>query len=401
MSWRLAVAVVVALAQTSEAARPRRRPRPRPRPPATAATPAPTVTASSVATTEERLQKVQERRKGLESELQELRGQERSLLGQVQSLEVEVKLRTEELREIQLVLRKAHQEMDAAVKRAEALERTLDAARPVVRSRARALYKLGELSYVRLLLSVERPSEIFRGYRFVTTLAREDRERVAAFRNDLNALGATRDELAKKTREALALQGEVEKRRRRLDEDRTRKTALLTQIVERKETHAAFLEELEEAEGTLRQLLSGVEEEGSAAVPIAALQGSLPWPVEGRVRIPFGLRKHPRFDTHTLHNGIEIAAETGTPVRAVHEGSVLYAARFRGYGLMVIVDHGNKHHSLYAHLEDAAVETKQVVKAGDVIGSVGSGLEGTGLYFELRYAGRPVDPADWLMRAGR
>src|SRR5687768_13540428 len=190
--------------------------------------------AAGPASTDERLRKVQERRKALEQDLAQLRGQEKSLLGEVERLEVEVRLRAEELREIQIGLQRTQEQMDATVKRVSELEAQVERERPVLSARARALYKLGELSYLRMLLSVEKPSDIFRGYRFVTALARRDNLRIAAFRADLKALAATRADLEARTREAITLREGRERARRALDADRRRKTALLTQIVEKK-----------------------------------------------------------------------------------------------------------------------------------------------------------------------
>ncbi|MBI3931872.1 MAG: peptidoglycan DD-metalloendopeptidase family protein [Acidobacteria bacterium] len=328
-----------------------------------------------------------------------LRKQEKSLLGEVERLELEERLRTEELREIRLLLERTHAHMDRIVRRARDLERSVDQTRPVLAARARALYKLGELSYLRLLLSVERPSDFFRGYRYVTALARRDNQRMAAFRGDLAALATTRAELETRTQEALALRAGLERARRNLEADRKRKTELLTQIVGKKETHAAYLQELEEAEAKLRQLLLGLAE-GEVAVPIAAFRGTLAWPAAGRVRVPFGRRKHPKFDTYTVQNGMEIEAPSDAPVAAVHEGTVVFADRFRGYGLMVVLDHGGKHHSLYAHLGETTVKPGRRVLAGETVGTVGvAGLEGgPGLYFEMRFQGRPEDPGDWLKR---
>ena len=346
--------------------------------------------------TDERLRRIAERRKALERDLARLRGQERSLLGEVEGLELEVRLRAEQLRETQVTLERAQGELDTTLKRVRQLETAIAEARPVLAARARALYKLGELSYLRILLSVNRASDLFNGYRFVTALARRDKERMAAFRADLAELTTSRALLEKQTREAMDLRQQLERARRSLEADRQRKTDLLTRIVEQKETQAAYLKELEEAESKLRALLDGLAT-GDVAIPIAVYKGSLPWPVSGRVRVPFGRRKHPKFDTYTLQNGIEIEASEGTPVQAVHEGSVAFAELFRGYGLMVVLDHGGRHHSLYAHLAEARVKTGDRVSAGDVIGSVGStGLEESGLYFEMRFQGKPHDPLDWL-----
>ena len=361
-----------------------------------AATPSPSPSPAPAAS--DRLRQIQERRKVLEQELGRLRTREKSLLGEVERLEVEELLRTAQLKETEILLERTNAELAATVKRVRELARSVEEARPILAARARALYKLGELSYLRLLLSVDHPSDIFRGYRFVTTLARRDNERLAAFRRDLAALAVTRSELEARTQQALALRGELTRTRQSLAADRKRKSELLTQIVEKKELHAAYLKELDEAEAKLSRFLEGLGE-GEVSVPVAAFRGSLPWPLGGRVRIPFGLRKHPRFDTYTTHNGIEIEAPLEQAVAAVHEGTVVFADRFQGYGLMVVLDHGGKHHSLYAHLSDIAVRVGQRLAAGETVGTVGEGLEGTGLYFEMRFQGRPEDPMEWLKRA--
>ena len=118
--------------------------------------------------TDERLRRVRERRLSIERDLARLRGQEKSLLAEVERLDLEVRLRTEQLRETQIVLHRANEQMDATVRRLKDLEASVAQARPQLAARARALYKMGELSYVRMLLSVERPSDMFRGYRFVS-----------------------------------------------------------------------------------------------------------------------------------------------------------------------------------------------------------------------------------------
>jgi septal ring factor EnvC (AmiA/AmiB activator) len=349
-------------------------------------------------TDEERLAKVRERRAALEQDLARLRGEEKSLLGEVEQLELELRLRTEELTEIQIGLRRTRARLDATVARVRQLETSLAAARPALAAHARALYKLGDMSYLRLLLSIDRPSDFFRGYRFITTLARRDNARVAAFRTDLAALTTEKAELEQRTQESIALRARLTAARRSLDAQRARKTELLTSLVERKELNAAYVEELAQAETRLQELLSG-SGSGEVAVPLGAFRGSLPWPVDGRVRAGFGRRKHPRFDTYTVHNGIEIEAAPEAEVRAVHEGRVVFAERFRGYGLMVVVDHGAKHHSLYAHLAEVAVEPGQEVAEGATLGRADpGGEEGPGVYFEMRYQGRPEDPQDWLRR---
>ena len=102
--------------------------------------------------------------------------------------------------------------------------------------------------------------------------------------------------------------------------------------------------------------------------------------------------------TETFHSGLVFAAPQGAPVRAVAAGQVRYAGWFRGYGQMVILDHGRGDLTVCAHLDELSVEKGEVVRSGQEIGTVGQtgSLSEPGLYFELRDDGKPVDPRPWL-----
>jgi murein hydrolase activator len=100
-----------------------------------------------------------------------------------------------------------------------------------------------------------------------------------------------------------------------------------------------------------------------------------------------------------VKNGIEIAVDEGSPVRAVHPGTVGFAGVFPGYGTLVIVDHGAEHYSLYGYLAETRVERGQQVAAGDELGRAGfAPAGGAALYFEVRIDGDPVDPVQWLKK---
>jgi len=134
--------------------------------------------------------------------------------------------------------------------------------------------------------------------------------------------------------------------------------------------------------------------------PLAASKGLLIFPVKGKILNSYGPYRHPRLNIQVFRNGIDIAAERGEPVKAVHAGTVLYANWFKAYGNIVVIDHGDHYYTVYAHLEDVFKSVDHQVEAGDVIATVGdSGAMGaTGLYFELRHHDRPLDPVEWLNR---
>ena len=138
----------------------------------------------------------------------------------------------------------------------------------------------------------------------------------------------------------------------------------------------------------------------AAVKPITASKGLLIFPVKGKIMSLYGSYHHPRLNVPAFRNGIDIAAERGEPVKAVHAGTILYSSWFKGYGNVVIIDHGDHFYSVYAHLEDVFKSVDNRVEAGDVIATTGdSGAMGVaGLYFELRHHDRSLDPLEWLKR---
>jgi murein DD-endopeptidase MepM/ murein hydrolase activator NlpD len=138
------------------------------------------------------------------------------------------------------------------------------------------------------------------------------------------------------------------------------------------------------------------------AVGFGLLRGSLPWPTDGRIVGGFGEQVHPRFGTRTFKRGVDIEAGDGAGIVAVYAGHVVYTGWFKGYGNLIILDHGNDYFTLYAHAAEIRVQEGEDVRQGQLIGTVGDtgSLAGPRLYFEVRYQGRPQDPAEWLRRRG-
>jgi len=130
------------------------------------------------------------------------------------------------------------------------------------------------------------------------------------------------------------------------------------------------------------------------------VENELKWPLPGRYTITsgFGNRIDPVYGGERYHSGIDIAAPLSTPVKAAADGEVVYAGWNDGYGLVVFIWHNNNLETRYAHLSKVAVNKGQIVKAGDVIGYVGSTGKSTGphLHFEVRIGGKAVNPLDFF-----
>lgn len=158
----------------------------------------------------------------------------------------------------------------------------------------------------------------------------------------------------------------------------------------------AELEELSaQEEAALRALIVAGERNGTS--PIVA-SGSLSWPVRGPITSPFGWRMHPIYHRLILHEGIDIGADTGTPIRAANGGRVIVAGWVSGYGNYIAIDHGSGISTGYGHCSALFVAVGQTVQKGQVIGDVGSTGNSTGphLHFEVRVKGVPVDPISRL-----
>ena len=187
-----------------------------------------------------------------------------------------------------------------------------------------------------------------------------------------------------------------------LQAQREERVTLLAVIEQSLSDGEARLEELRRNRQDLETLL---ERLGDALADIPAdlgkgqhpseRRGALPMPVSGRVLAAYG---QPRT-ADLFWQGWLIAASPGDAVRSIAHGRVAYADWLRGYGLLLIVDHGDGFMSLYGQNESLRVEVGDWVEAGDAISTVGQGAEGrTGLYFELRRGGKAVDPAGWIRR---
>jgi len=132
-------------------------------------------------------------------------------------------------------------------------------------------------------------------------------------------------------------------------------------------------------------------------LPLRPFQGTLSWPVTGRVVTRARMQSDSTAPAASPQNGIEIAAPVGASVMAVHDGTVAFAGPFEGFGRLVILDHGNKSYSLYGYLDEVGVSRGAQIERGRSLGTVGTSPTGMNLlYFELRVDGHVVDPLQWL-----
>jgi septal ring factor EnvC (AmiA/AmiB activator) len=251
-------------------------------------------------------------------------------------------------------------------------------------------------------------------------VTRADLVRLVAAGQTAERLQARQAAVAERRRELVGLRLAVAAERTAMNAEAERRRVLLAGVRDDRATHERMVAELEDASRRLEALVQELTRRAAAraatrrvavrppapagprppAVGLGALRGQLPWPTEGRIVAEFGRQVHPRFGTAIVRHGVDIEAREGAPIRAVHPGIVLYRGWLRGYGNLIILDHGSGYYTLYAHASELLVDEGDRVMAGQAIARVGEtgSLAGPRLYFEVRYQGRAEDPAEWLRR---
>jgi septal ring factor EnvC (AmiA/AmiB activator) len=268
----------------------------------------------------------------------------------------------------------------------------------------RMLCNSREPSVVEVILWDVPQSELTRRRKMISLLAREEArafERTRSLRLELL-----------KQQENLQKRGELDTlytettslRAQQYLEKKKQRQVLLDNLNEQKSIYLAAIADLETSARNLQELIDSQRAETqalpAASVPFREMKGLLPWPTTGEMTLPFGRIRNPGSDTYTRHLGVDISAEAGSEIRAVHQGVVAYCDWFRGYGKLVILDHGGGYNSIYSHCSEILVKKGDPVSAGQPIALVGEtgSIKGSFLYFEIRENGQPVDPAVWLQR---
>jgi septal ring factor EnvC (AmiA/AmiB activator) len=352
-------------------------------------------------------------RKKAEAELQAIKAQIGRIASQVNRDQIERDRLARELRAAELSVGSAREGLERV--KSEHAQRTarraalaqdqhrhevdLASARQDLASELRAAYLIGSEEPLKLLLNQQdlaRAGRMFVYYSYFSRARAQDIDRVNAA---LGEIGRVDQALAAEETHLRELESERQLQLSELEQARQQRSRVLANLQIESRSRVQSLERLQRQKAGLEKLLHDLQR----AVPsyptngqdaFARLRGKLAWPVSGRVLAHFG-------DTRAggiKWDGLRIATERGSPVRAVSDGRVIYADWLSGLGLLAIVDHGNGYLSLYGHNERLLKAAGDRVAAGEAIAAAGDsgGQDSPELYFEIRRAGKPIDPRPWF-----
>jgi septal ring factor EnvC (AmiA/AmiB activator) len=387
--------------------------------------------------TERELQKIRRELQGVAAERRKLEGQRGDASRQLRAADEQVGASGRALRQTQAEIEADRARLAELRPRQARMRQTLRGARTELAALLRAADRQGRAGALKSLLARDRVEDAQRVLTYHAYLQRARAERIRTLTSQLAELDRVEAEIAQRQNALTAAQREQAERLAQLEKDREQRAALVAQIEQRyrdrAEREKALGRDAKSLEQLLRQLraaaakaererrrlaaerakaekaaaakarAAGTSTPARAARPQVAVAsmpapqvGGLGWPVSGALLAGYG-RTMP---DGRRSDGLLIGASAGSPVRAVADGTVVYAEWMTGYGLLAIVDHGNGYMSLYAHNDALIKDTGAAVKRGDPLGTVGtSGGQGrAALYFELRRNGAPVDPGVWLRR---
>ena len=282
--------------------------------------------------------------------------------------------------------------------RREVEERRIDQARRIARH-VRAAQRLGGTDIFKMLLNREDPDTVDRIVRYHRYFVRARLDALDAYARTLEEI----EEIGQATRDRESLlaarEDEMQLRTATLGERRRERETLVESLRREMQDKTVSRDQLVRDRQRLQALLAEIRQRLSETpgVSFTTSKGRMHWPVAGRVLHRFG---DPRADGRLKWEGIYVAAPDGTEINAIHGGRVVFAGWLRGFGLLTIIDHGNRYMSLYGNADVLLKQAGDWVEGGETIASAGqSGGQGvSGLYFEVRADGHPTNPASWLRR---
>lgn len=368
---------------------------------------------ATVSSADERQAKAQELHR-LQAQIQQLRAaleagrkQQKDLRTELHTSEREISTLSESITRLERRSQEQAGELHKLMQREKDLQTGLVSERGALAAQVRAAFIAGRQEQLKLLLTQQDPAVAGRTLVYYEYLNRARAERIAAVMQRLQELTQVRHTIAHRREELDGLRAQQQQERRALEELRVVRAALLEQVSSDVRDKGHALKRLLEDEQRLQQVLRELERPrvdalakaethrtNGARGSFADLKGKLPWPAPGPLGANFGATRNLG---DLRWRGVFITAPEGQEVRAIAHGQVVFADWLRGFGQLLIIDHGGGYMSLYGYNKNLQKGTGAWVESGEVIATVGNsgGQDQYGLYFEVRHNGEPVNPGIW------
>ncbi len=268
----------------------------------------------------------------------------------------------------------------------------------------RRRYLLGRQANTRMMLSQDDPARLARLQVYLGYLHAQEKNQISAFLESLDAVQRKRQESQQALQQLQSLQQSHAQALQSIRQQRSRRTAMLLQVEQRLQSQDSSIARLTAQQAQLEDLIQNLREvlkKQAFKLPdikLAEARGKLPRPAQGRLLARFNQVKP---DGINRWKGVWIAADAGSPVRAIATAQVVYVGWMHHFGLLLVLDHGDGYFSLYGHNQSALRQVGDQVSAGEMIAEAGDtgGHHKSGVYLEIRKGRRALDPLKWLAPA--
>lgn len=357
----------------------------------------------------QRLKKIEQQIKSIKEEINNLQKEESGYLETLHKIEKLLRDTEKELQNIEKDLEFAHKEIKQGEEELIFEKGMLKEKTKLLESRLREIYKRRLTGYLEIIFNSESFSDFLTRFRYIKNILSLDAKVINDIRQQMKRIEKNKMNLENREEILSLLKKEVEKEKENIEFSIKAKKSIMNKIESQKEVYLKSLKELEQSSQEIKNIIERIykqqeEDSGKAsqkevpAITLKPKKGILALPVQGKLISEYGKQKNIEFNTSTFNSGIDISAPLGQVVHAAGSGEIIYTGSIKGYGQIIIIDHGGRVTTLYAHLSKILIDIGDKVKKGQLIGQVGDsgGVSSTRLHFEVRVEGKPTDPMNWL-----
>ncbi|MGD8567030.1 MAG: peptidoglycan DD-metalloendopeptidase family protein [Gammaproteobacteria bacterium] len=338
----------------------------------------------------------------LQQQLERDNQQQDRAVYQLKKIETDIAERYRQLQSINDDINASRQKLASLNQRRETLQQKLASHRDEFTRQVKAAYVLGKQEYVKLLFNQQDPANVARMVVYYQYFNNARARQLNEISNQLGELNKIGGQINDRNARLKTLRQQVIDETRQLKDRRQHRQQIVAKLTTRLQNKDQMLKSLQRDEKHLMRVLNQLQQQPDNRPPpvsndhlaFAQLKGRLPWPVTGKLAARFGSNRNAG---RLKWKGVLIDTATGNHIHAVAAGRVVFADWLRGFGMLVILDHGNGYMSLYGHNRQLHVTLGDRVQANEVIATAGStgGQQISSLYFEIRHDGVPQNPAKW------
>ena len=358
---------------------------------------------SQIAAEERKRTELARQVKAYKDQIKQMGEKVEGLLTKVNTLQQDVGVARQELTVLELQNQKIQENIDVLDEYMRDEQAKIDELSGQMKDRLLDIYKYGEAGKMRTLFASRSVFEAVETAYLLKRVNERDEAILSQLQQRVQNMDLSRRTMDEHQARLKEKSHAVEEQRDKYARSIKETNRFITSIQKQKALAEKAVAEAEEAQKAAGAMIAELQKKRAAqkAYITATGKGSMfDWPVRGALSSPYGYRIHPILKRKILHSGIDVASPHGTPVKTAAPGEVIYNGWLRGYGRVVVVDHGRGYSTLYAHLSASLVREGQEVKAGATIARVGRTGNTTGyhLHFEVRQYGTPVNPIKYLKR---